>query len=86
MSAYCASKAALDQLAACLMLEVRHQGVKVTTSHRAPWTPLSTAAPAAMRVEAATGRHRRDRPQPAGDARRRASLRVELRPLRPKRA
>jgi short-subunit dehydrogenase len=31
LSAYCASKAALDQLAACLMLEVRHQGVKVTT-------------------------------------------------------
>jgi len=31
MAAYCASKAALDQLAACLMLEVRHQGVKVTT-------------------------------------------------------
>ena len=31
MGAYCASKAALDQLAACLMLEVRHQGVKVTT-------------------------------------------------------
>jgi short-subunit dehydrogenase len=31
MSAYCASKAALDHLAACLMLEVRHQGVKVTT-------------------------------------------------------
>ncbi len=31
MSAYCASKAALDQLAACLMLEVRHLGVKVTT-------------------------------------------------------
>lgn len=31
MSAYCASKAALDQLAACLMLEVRHAGVKVTT-------------------------------------------------------
>jgi NAD(P)-dependent dehydrogenase (short-subunit alcohol dehydrogenase family) len=30
MSAYCASKAALDQLAACLMLEVRHSGVKVT--------------------------------------------------------
>jgi len=28
---YCASKAALDQLAACLMLEVRQQGVKVTT-------------------------------------------------------
>lgn len=31
MSAYCASKAALDHLTACLMLEVRHQGVKVTT-------------------------------------------------------
>jgi 3-oxoacyl-[acyl-carrier protein] reductase len=31
MSAYCASKAALDQLAACLMLEVRPHGVKVTT-------------------------------------------------------
>jgi NAD(P)-dependent dehydrogenase (short-subunit alcohol dehydrogenase family) len=31
MSAYCASKAGLDHLARCLMLEVRHQGVKVTT-------------------------------------------------------
>jgi len=31
MSAYCASKAALDHLAACLMLEVRPQGVKVST-------------------------------------------------------
>jgi NAD(P)-dependent dehydrogenase (short-subunit alcohol dehydrogenase family) len=31
MGAYCASKAALDHLAACLMLEVRYQGVKVTT-------------------------------------------------------
>ena len=31
MAAYCASKAALDHFAACLMLEVRHQGVKVTT-------------------------------------------------------
>jgi NAD(P)-dependent dehydrogenase (short-subunit alcohol dehydrogenase family) len=31
MAAYCASKAALDHLARCLMLEVRHQGVKVTT-------------------------------------------------------
>ncbi len=31
MSAYCASKAALDHMSACLMLEVRHQGVKVTT-------------------------------------------------------
>ncbi len=31
LAAYCASKAALDQFAACLMLEVRHQGVKITT-------------------------------------------------------
>jgi 3-oxoacyl-[acyl-carrier protein] reductase len=31
MAAYCASKAALDQLTACLMLEVRQAGVKVTT-------------------------------------------------------
>ena len=31
LAAYCASKAALDQLAACLMLEVRQSGVKVTT-------------------------------------------------------
>jgi NAD(P)-dependent dehydrogenase (short-subunit alcohol dehydrogenase family) len=31
LSAYCASKAALDQLSACLMLEVRQHGVKVTT-------------------------------------------------------
>ena len=30
MAAYCASKAALDHFAECLMLEVRHQGVKVT--------------------------------------------------------
>jgi short-subunit dehydrogenase len=31
LAAYCASKTALDQLAACLMLEVRHHGVKITT-------------------------------------------------------
>jgi len=31
MAAYCASKAVLDHLVACLMLEVRQQGVKVTT-------------------------------------------------------
>ncbi|MFI5184070.1 MAG: SDR family NAD(P)-dependent oxidoreductase, partial [Vicinamibacteria bacterium] len=31
LAAYCASKAALDHFARCLMLEVRHQGVKVTT-------------------------------------------------------
>jgi short-subunit dehydrogenase len=31
LAAYCASKAALDHFAACLMLEVRQRGVKVTT-------------------------------------------------------
>ena len=31
MAAYCASKAALDHFSACLMLEVRQKGVKVTT-------------------------------------------------------
>ena len=31
MGAYCASKAALDHFAACLMLEVRQRGIKVTT-------------------------------------------------------
>jgi NAD(P)-dependent dehydrogenase (short-subunit alcohol dehydrogenase family) len=31
MAAYCSSKAALDHFARCLMLEVRHGGVKVTT-------------------------------------------------------
>jgi NAD(P)-dependent dehydrogenase (short-subunit alcohol dehydrogenase family) len=31
MAAYCASKAALDHFAACLMLEIRQKGVKVTT-------------------------------------------------------
>jgi NAD(P)-dependent dehydrogenase (short-subunit alcohol dehydrogenase family) len=31
MAAYCASKAALDHFAACLMLEVRQHGIKVTT-------------------------------------------------------
>jgi NAD(P)-dependent dehydrogenase (short-subunit alcohol dehydrogenase family) len=31
MAAYCASKAALDHFTACLMLEVRQQGVKVCT-------------------------------------------------------
>jgi NAD(P)-dependent dehydrogenase (short-subunit alcohol dehydrogenase family) len=31
LAPYCASKAALDHFAACLMLEVRHRGIKVTT-------------------------------------------------------
>ncbi len=31
LAAYCASKAALDHFSRCLMLEVRQQGIKVTT-------------------------------------------------------
>jgi len=31
MATYCASKAALDQFATCLMLEVRQKGIRVTT-------------------------------------------------------
>jgi 3-oxoacyl-[acyl-carrier protein] reductase len=44
MAAYCASKAALDHFAHCLMLEVRQGGVKVTTVAPARWTPPRGAA------------------------------------------
>lgn len=90
MAAYCASKAALDHFSACLMLEVRHQGVKVTT-----------LAPGSVDTDFGG-----DRGRPAGQAewmlqpsdlasavldllrtRDDAHLsRVEMRPLRPKRA
>jgi 3-oxoacyl-[acyl-carrier protein] reductase len=90
MAAYCASKAALDHFTACLMLEVRHQGVKVTT-----------LAPGSVDTGFAADR---GRPQGQGDwmlqpsdiahalldllrTRQDAHLsRVEMRPLRPKRA
>lgn len=90
MAAYCASKAALDHFTACLMLEVRHQGVKVTT-----------LAPGSVDTGFAADR---GRPQGQGDwmlqpsdiahalldllrTRDDAHLsRVEMRPLRPKRA
>jgi 3-oxoacyl-[acyl-carrier protein] reductase len=90
MSAYCASKAALDHFTACLMLEVRHQGVKVTT-----------LAPGSVDTGFAADR---GRPPGQGDwmlqpsdiasalldllrTRDDAHLsRVEMRPLRPKRA
>ncbi len=85
MSAYCASKAALDHMTACLMLEVRHLGVKVTT-----------VAPGS--VDTGFGGHKAEAPQPwklsADDVastvldllrtRDDAHLsRVEMRPLRP---
>ena len=72
LAAYCASKAALDQFAACLMLEVRHQGVKVTTI--APGsvdTSFAGAAPPVRHLLDAHGRRRGpDRRRPAPDARR----------------
>jgi 3-oxoacyl-[acyl-carrier protein] reductase len=84
MGPYCASKAALDHLSRCLMLEVRHHGVKVTTL--APGSVDTTFGP----------RHQADgqwmlRPQDVAETvldllntRDAAhSSRVEMRPLRP---
>jgi 3-oxoacyl-[acyl-carrier protein] reductase len=90
MAAYCASKAALDHFTACLMLEVRHQGVKVTT-----------LAPGSVDTGFAADRGRPQgqgawmlQPEDLASAvldllrtRDDAHLsRVEMRPLRPKRA
>jgi NAD(P)-dependent dehydrogenase (short-subunit alcohol dehydrogenase family) len=84
MSAYCASKAALDHLAACLMLEVRHQGVKVTTL--APGS-VDTAFAGMPRGDAAWMLQADDLAATVIDllhTRDGAHLsRVELRPLRP---
>lgn len=85
MSAYCASKAALDHLSQCLMLEVRHQGVKVTTI--APGSVDTTFA--GMPREAGTAWMLQ--PEDVAEAivdvlrgRDEAHLsRVEMRPLRP---
>jgi 3-oxoacyl-[acyl-carrier protein] reductase len=87
MAAYCASKAALDHFSQCLMLEVRHQGIKVTTLApgsvatgfgRAAGTASSEAA-WALRPEDVAGAvldllRTRDEAHLS---------RVELRPLRP---
>jgi short-subunit dehydrogenase len=90
MAAYCASKAALDHFTTCLMLEVRHQGVKVTT-----------LAPGSVDTDFGADRGRRAgqgdwmlQPRDIAGAvldllrtRDDAHLsRVEMRPLRPKRA
>lgn len=86
MGAYCASKAALDHFAECLMLEVRYDGIKVTTiapgsvdtsfgrdpgNQRGEAWMLSAQDVAAMVVDVASARD--------------AALqsRVEMRPLRP---
>lgn len=86
MSAYCASKAALDHLASCLMLEVRQSGVKVTTiapgsvntgfggvQGDAPWK-LQPEDVAAMILDLLRARD-------DGHA-----SRIEMRPLRPPRS
>jgi 3-oxoacyl-[acyl-carrier protein] reductase len=90
MAAYCASKAALDHFTACLMLEVRKQGIKVTT-----------LAPGSVDTDFGADRGRRAGQgdwmlQPEDLAatvidllrtRDEAHLsRIEMRPLRPKRA
>lgn len=86
MSAYCASKAALDHLSACLMLEVRQLGIKVTTLAPGSVDTTFGGGPHAdgtwmLRPEDLAGAvldllHTRD------DAH---LSRVELRPLRPNR-
>jgi NAD(P)-dependent dehydrogenase (short-subunit alcohol dehydrogenase family) len=85
MAAYCASKAGLDHFAHCLMLEVRHHGVKVTTL--APGSVDTTFGGAPrdgdwmLRPEDVAGAivdllHTRDAAH---------SSRIEMRPLRPPR-
>lgn len=84
LSAYCASKAALDHLAACLMLEVRHRGVKVTTI--APGSVNTTFGGRAA-AEAAWMIQPQDVAQTVMDLLRLPdnahSSRVEMRPARP---
>jgi len=86
MAAYCASKAALDHFARCLMLEVRYQRVKVTvvapgsveTSFGAGRTS-SVASPSRLRSED-VAEAVMDLLRTRDDAH---VSRVELRPLRP---
>jgi 3-oxoacyl-[acyl-carrier protein] reductase len=84
MAPYCASKAALDHLAQCLMLEVRHQGVKVTTL--APGS-VDTTFGGTPRSDASWMLRPEDISQAVLDllaTREDAHLsRVEMRPLRP---
>jgi NAD(P)-dependent dehydrogenase (short-subunit alcohol dehydrogenase family) len=86
MAAYCASKAALDHFAHCLMLEVRQRGIKVTTL-----APGSVDTGFGGRADAGGGDSWMLRPEDVAGAvldllrtRDEAHLsRVELRPLRP---
>jgi NAD(P)-dependent dehydrogenase (short-subunit alcohol dehydrogenase family) len=87
MAAYCASKAALDQLAACLMLEVRPQGVKVTTL--APGSVDTSFGGEARSGDASWMLRGDDIAQAVLDVLRTRDdallSRVEMRPLRPQR-
>jgi NAD(P)-dependent dehydrogenase (short-subunit alcohol dehydrogenase family) len=87
MAAYCASKAALDHFARCLMLEVRHQGVKVTTLAPGSVDTGFAGRPGEGREEAAWMRRPEDIAGAVVDllrTRDEAHLsRVEMRPLRP---
>ena len=87
MAAYCASKAALDHFARCLMLEVRHHGIKVTTIApgsvdtsfgQAPGTPSGEEA-WALTADDVAGTVL-DLLRARDDAH---ASRVEMRPLRP---
>ena len=87
MAAYCASKAALDHFAACLMLEVRQQGVKVTTIAPGSVDTSFGGDPASARrrrwmltADDVAGRPSLDLLRTRDDAH---LSRVEMRPLRP---
>jgi 3-oxoacyl-[acyl-carrier protein] reductase len=85
MAAYCASKAALDHFARCLMLEVRHRGVKITTI--APGSVDTTFSGAPHPADASWMLSPEDLAQTVVDLARMRdgahSSRIEMRPARP---
>jgi len=85
MAPYCASKAALDHFASCLMLEVRHRGIKVTTI--APGSVDTSFAAASRPADTAWMLSPEDVARTVVDVVRMRdgahSSRVEMRPARP---
>lgn len=85
MAAYCASKAALDHFATCLMLEVRQRGIRVTTI--APGSVDTSFAGAARPPDAAWMLSPEDVAETVVDVVRMRDAahtsRVEMRPARP---
>lgn len=85
MAAYCASKAALDHFARCLMLEVRHKAIKVTTI--APGSVDTSFSGAPKPADASWMLSAEDVAQAAIDVVRMRegalASRIELRPTRP---